>query len=199
MLTTTVSVLALGISGLTAWLTLFRRGTIKMSQPTTIFFGWDGQRQDTFDRAAKVFLRTLLFSTSKKGRIVESMHLMLSRDGRKQNFAIWVYGDEKLVRGSGLFVGETGVAANHHFLLPHDTGTYRFSKGLYGVELYAHLLGEKGQQLLFKEVLEVTEEFAFDLRDPTNGLYFDWMPDTSRYVPHLHRRNISPPSVRFDP
>jgi hypothetical protein len=31
-----------------------------------------------------------------------------------------MYGDEKLVRGSGLFVGETGVAANHHFLAPRD-------------------------------------------------------------------------------
>jgi len=33
-----ISGLALGVSSLTAWLTLFRRGTIKMTQPTVIFF-----------------------------------------------------------------------------------------------------------------------------------------------------------------
>ena len=33
----TITVLALCISALTAWLTLFRRGTVKMTQPTVIF------------------------------------------------------------------------------------------------------------------------------------------------------------------
>jgi hypothetical protein len=37
----TVSVLALAVSSVTAWLTLFRRGTVKMTQPTSIFFGPD--------------------------------------------------------------------------------------------------------------------------------------------------------------
>jgi hypothetical protein len=61
----------------------------------------------------KVYLRTLLFSTSKRGRVVESMHVALSRNEMHQNFNIWVYGErEKLVRGSGLFIGETGIAAN---------------------------------------------------------------------------------------
>jgi hypothetical protein len=33
----TVSFLAFGVSTVTAWLTLFRRGTVKMTQPTVIF------------------------------------------------------------------------------------------------------------------------------------------------------------------
>jgi hypothetical protein len=40
-----------------------------------------------------------------------------------RNFNIWVYSTEKLVRGSGLFVGETGVEANHHFLAPRNAGS----------------------------------------------------------------------------
>jgi hypothetical protein len=115
----TVSVLALVVSSVTAWLTLFRHGTIKMTQPTSIFFGPDSPRASDGIALPKVYLRTLLFSTSKRGRVVESMHVALLRNEMHQNFNIWVYGErEKLVRGSGLFVGETGVAANHHFLTP---------------------------------------------------------------------------------
>src|SRR2546427_296072 len=38
----TISLAALAASGLTAWLTLFRRGTVYMTRPTVIFFGPDG-------------------------------------------------------------------------------------------------------------------------------------------------------------
>ena len=95
-LSITVSFLALAISAVTSWLTLFRRGTVKMTQPTVIFFGPDSER------SSKVFLRTLLVSTSKRGRVIESMHIALSRNETHQNFNIWVYGDDKLVRGSGV-------------------------------------------------------------------------------------------------
>lgn len=82
-LAATISVLALCISAVTAWLTLFRRGTVKMTQPTVIFFGPDSETQP------KVFLRTLLFATSKRGRVVQSMHIALSRSETHQNFNIW--------------------------------------------------------------------------------------------------------------
>ena len=68
------------------------------------------------------------------------MHVALSRNETHQNFNIWVYGEEKLVRGSGLFVGETGVAANHHFLTPKDGSTFSFTEGNYRLEVFAHLL-----------------------------------------------------------
>jgi hypothetical protein len=116
----TISILALAVSSVTAWLTLFRRGTVKMTHPTAIFFGPDTPRAHDETPLPKVFLRTLLFSTSKRGRVIEGRHVALSRNETHQNFNIWVYGDEKLARGSGLFVGETGVATNHHFLTPRD-------------------------------------------------------------------------------
>lgn len=104
-----ISTVSLLLSITVAWLTLFRRGTIRMTQPTVIFFGPDGGSRSSPDNPLpKVFLRTLLFCTSKRGRIIEGMHVALSRNETHQNFNVWVYGNEKLVRGSGLFVGETG-------------------------------------------------------------------------------------------
>src|SRR2546421_7307666 len=100
-----ISVSALAVSVTTAWLTLLRRGTIRMTQPTLVFFGPDGVAGDP-----KVFLRTLLYSTAKRGQIVENMFLKLRRHESAQTFNIWVYGDGPLARGSGLFVGDNGGA-----------------------------------------------------------------------------------------
>src|SRR5216684_1456715 len=104
MVPVVISVVSLLVSITTAWLTLFRRGTVKMTQPTIIFFGADVPRSKRDAPLPKVCLRTLLFATAKRGRVVESMHVALSRNETHQNFNIWVYGDQQLVRGSGLFV-----------------------------------------------------------------------------------------------
>ena len=162
----TISMLALAVSSVTAWLTLFRRGTVKMTQPTVIFFGPDSPRSRTDVPSRKVFLRTLLFSTSKRGRVIESMHIALSRNETHQNFNIWVYGNGKLVRGSGLFVGETGVAANHHFLTPSDASSFHFTEGHYRLEVVAHLLGDKAPTKLFSQKqLEISREIASSLTE----------------------------------
>jgi hypothetical protein len=186
-----VSGVALAVSLLTAWLTFFRRGEVKMSQPTVIFFGPDTPRKGSISGKPKVYLRTLLYSTSKKGWVVESMHISLSRNETKQNFNIWVYDNDshgKLVRGSGLFVGETGVTANHHFLLPSDDATFAFSQGEYRLEVYAQVVGKKISIRLFSQSLIITSELSKQLEDPRNGLYFDWGPDSLKYAPHVDHR-----------
>ena len=132
--------------------------------------GPDSPRSSFDSPLPKVFLRTLLFSTSKRGRVVESMQVALSRNETHQNFNIWVYGNEKLVRGSGLFVGETG---------------------------FARLLGDQRQTKLFSQTLDVTGEFAESLAKPGTGLYFDWGPDSSRYLPHVEDRPPSPDPEDF--
>ena len=66
---------------------------------------------------SKGFLRTLLFSSSKRGRIIESIYVTLQCDDISQDFTIWTRERNQLARGSGLFVGETEVEANHHFLM----------------------------------------------------------------------------------
>src|SRR5271170_454856 len=106
----------------------------------------------------KVYLRTLLFSTSKRGRVIESMHVTLSRNETRQNFNIWVHGDERLVRGSGLFVGETGVAA--------------FTAGHYRMDVFAKLLGDGGPILLFS--LEISREVETLLEEATLAYTSIW-------------------------
>ncbi|SRR5260221_7939524 len=109
----TLAVLSFLISIFTLWKTYIDKGVLKMTQPTTIFFGPDGMNM-TDVKNPKIYLRTLLFSTSLKGQVVESMHVKIHRGQSVQTFNIWIYGDRKgeLVRGSGLFIGKEGVAYN---------------------------------------------------------------------------------------
>ena len=186
LLSNTLSILALCISAVTAWLTFFRRGTVKMTQPTTIFFGPEpiGKKMPP-----KVFLRTLLFATSQRGRIIENMYISVARNKTVKNFNIWVYGERKqLVRGSGLFVGATGVEANHHFLTQKDDDSFRFTSGEYLIEVFAHLLGDKKRILLFSQSLEITKDMEHKLlAAPIAGIYFDWEPDLVKYSSHIDK------------
>lgn len=194
----TVSVLALAVSAATAWLTLFRSGTVQMTQPTVIFFDPDIPRDGNRLAKPKIYLRTLLFATSKRGRIVESMHVSLARSETYQTFNVWVHGETtELVRGSGLFVGETGVSANHHFLAPEDGGHFPWLAGHYLLSVHAKLLGDKSHKVLFTQQLEITRDLAAQLEEPSAGLYFDWGPDSSRYLPHVDQRPLLPDPKLF--
>ena len=192
-----ISTLSLAVAATTAWLTLFRRGTVRMTQPTVIFFGPDTPRSRHDTPTPKIYLRTLLFSTSKRGRIIESMHVALSRNEMHQNFNIWVYGERgKLVRGSGLFVGEAGVSADHHFLTPNNDGdNFRFTEGHYRLDVFGHLLSDQKLIRLFSQELDISRDMATALEEKTAGLHFDWGPDSSRYLPHVEKR---PPSPKAD-
>ena len=189
-----ISAFALVTSLLTAWLTLFRRGTVRMTRPTVIFFGPD--RGTDGDSVPKIFLRTLLFSTSKRGRVIENMHVSLTRNETRQNFSIWVYGDGRLARGSGLFIGESGIATNHHFLAPQDKNAFRFLEGSYRLEVFASLLGCKKSILLFSQQLDIQNDLGLSLKEQDAGIYFDWGPDALRYIPHLEK--APPPSMPED-
>ena len=128
-----VSVIALAISLFTLWFTILRRGTVRSTHPLFVAF-----RYDFVDKKvpqAKIFFRALLFSTGKRGQVIESFFLRVHEGSRQAEFSFWGHGDKDLIRGSGLFVPETGVATNHHFN-PVDTETlFRFSQGLYSMEL----------------------------------------------------------------
>lgn len=185
---TTVSVLALATSFATAWLTLLRPGAIRMTQPTIIYFGPDRSPGFVSAGKPKVFLRTLLFSTAKRGRVIESMHVTLAQNEARQTFNIWVHGNEKLVRGSGIFIGETGVADNHHFLAPPDGTSFQFIEGTYALHVYVKLVGDSRAKKLFSQQLEIGRDNAALLLQPHAGLYFDWGPESGRYLPHIEIR-----------
>jgi hypothetical protein len=193
-ITLATAVLALVISALTAWLTLFRRGTVRMTQPTVVFFGPDGGRPDRRP-LPKVFLRTLLYSTGERGQLLESMYVVLRRQSEQQAFGIWVYGDrDHLLRGSGLYVGKDGVSCNHHFLL-RDRSNYQFRAGAHQLEVYAATAHQSKPHRLWSLTIELTEEQAAAIRDDGAGVYFDWDPTTRRFEPHVERRPAAPPAL----
>jgi hypothetical protein len=138
-----------------------------MTKPTVIYFGPDKSVE------SKVFIRTLLYSTSDKGQYVENMYLRLSREDWTQVFNIWVYGEPtNLSRGSGLFVSKHGLAANHHFLLPKDGAKFKVRAGEYKLEIYVEVVGRKPRKI-YTENLIVENNQAKALLKKETGLYFD--------------------------
>lgn len=179
-----VASLALAVSAITAWLTLLRKGQLRMTQPTQIYFGPDGGFK-LGEAPNKVYVRSMLYATGKRGWIVENMFARVHRGETRQNFSIWVHGDTAaLHRGAGLFVPETGVVTNHHFVVSPDT-SFAFTAGHYILEIYATDVGRKRATLLFSIPLEVSPGIYEQLRQADHGLYFDWGPDSRRYIPHV--------------
>ncbi len=187
-----ISALSLTVAAITAWLTLFRSGDLRMTQPTVVFFGPDGGRRDGVNPRLKVYLRTLLFSTARRGQTVESMHVSLQRGESKQNFSVWVYGDGRLNRGSGLYVGEQGVACNHHFLLPEDGADFRLLAGQYTVRVFAKRVYDREPRELAHIGLSISESQAAELRKDDAGIYFDWGPDQQAYHAHVEIKKPQP-------
>jgi len=187
-----ISLTALVVSVGTAWFTLLRRGELKMTQPTVVFFGPDGGASRENRKRVKVFLRTLLFSTSKRGQTIESMYVNVQRGESRQNFSIWVYGERlNLSRGSGLFVPQEGVAYNHHFLLPADGSDYQLLAGSYRVRVYAKKVGARPTELA-AVTLQISQAQAEQLWSDDAGIYFDWGPDQQAYHAHVDARPPMP-------
>ncbi|ETD37909.1 hypothetical protein U724_20705 [Pseudomonas chlororaphis subsp. aurantiaca PB-St2] len=190
-----MSCLALIVSGTTVWLTFFRKGQLLMTQPTTVFFGPDGSKFD--GNKNKIYLRTLLYSSAKKGHVLESLHVALQRNESKQNFNIWVYGDKgDLQRGSGLFIPQEGITFDHHFLLPADGTNFAFLAGVYKLIVFAKLVGENTSHKLITISLPISESQAARLSEPRTGIYFDWGPDQQSYHPHIDARPDSEKNLK---
>ncbi len=178
-----ISSCSLVISAVVAYLTLFRKGDVKMTQPTTIAFSTE--RADKSD-APKVYLRTLLYSTAKRGNVISSLHLRLTRGETAQTFNIWVYGEKELSRGSGLFVGEQGVVLNHHFWPPNDGSTFKFLPGTYVIELFAAQVDHPKPKLLWTVNLDLPQQLFEQMEsDPAGMLHFDWQPNSGSYHAHF--------------
>jgi len=116
------------------------------------------------------------------------MHVSLFRGETKQNFPVWVQGNDGLALGSGLFVGENGHSAHHHFLTLDENNDFRFGAGRYRLEVFAKLLGQSKHLLLFTQELQITESQAKEIAEPNTGIFFDWGPDSSEYVARVSHK-----------
>ena len=151
-----------------------------MTRPTVIFFGPDGGGE----KHNKIFIRTLLYSSSDRGQYIQNMFIRLQRGESVQNFNVWVYDDKGLVRGSGLFINKSGIACNHHFLLPKDGGNYPFLAGDYDLHVYVEAVNERPRKI-FEQKLHLTKVQQDEMINKNGGTYFDWAPNTQNYFSHV--------------
>jgi len=184
-----VSVVALAVSLFTLWFTVLRRGTVRSTHPSFIAFRYDFV--GTKVPLAKIFLRALLVSTAKRGQVVESLFLRVREGSRYAEFSFWGHGDKELVRGSGLFVPETGVVTNHHFN-PLDTETlFLFSGGIYTLELVAKIIGREPLKALWRIDLEMPSDVFGATIAREKAVFFSWSPEQRRYVATVESRSGS--------
>jgi len=191
-----VSVLSLGVSALVAWLTLFQRGELKMTRPTLIVL-----QQEQLSAPKNLVLRPkiivcmLLYTTGKKGHVINNMLITLSQHRAKYHFGQWYYAHEKdALRGRGLFVGDTGISLDHHFeherySTPLPSPSPDFSpcpSGKLTLEVFAELVGKRKLVRIFSTILDVTAEDADILRKDTAGLWFNWDSTKMCYKSKMH-------------
>jgi len=190
-----ISLLSFGVAFSALWIVHLRRGTLKMTQPTMLFFG-----RDQGPQIPKLYLRTLLFSTSAKGQIIENMYVRLHAPVAGQyKFDFWAYSEkDKISRGSGLFVSQSGVVCDNHFMLrsgvsgsdtPFPVPEFLFWAGEYTAEVFANILGRSSAVRLVQIQFTVNGQQAGEmsqLRDA--GIFFDLDSETRSYVGHLESR-----------
>jgi hypothetical protein len=179
-----ISVVSLLLSLTVAWLTLFRRGNLGMTQPMLIGFLYENDQP-------KIFFRAMLYATGKRGHIIEALYVKVRRGESTQTFNFWMYGETKELKiGSGLRVGEDGASFNHHFLPPKDVSSFAFLAGEYSIDAYAKILNRTAPVLLSTVKLSLTRELAAALGDRTKGVLFTYGPDSQHY-----RGDVSVPTA----
>lgn len=176
-----ISLLSLGIAATTMYLTWLRRGRLAMTKPSIVFFGHD-------TATPKIFIRTLLYSTAQRGKMVETMYAKLIRDRTEQVFGFWGYAPTtEISPGSGLYVGQTGVAANHHFVLSEHYPGYEFRAGDYTIQVFARQAG-RAEPLLLSEIGVVLDPGHAAALAKRGGVLFKLDPDAQTYIGHSDER-----------
>ncbi|CAE6724628.1 hypothetical protein [Paraburkholderia nemoris] len=180
-----ISLMSFAVSTSTMYFAWLRRGRLSMTNPALVFFGFDAVPKST----AKIFLRTLLYSTAAKGQVIESMYATLLRDGVEQTFSFWGYGEtSNLTPGSGLYVGQAGVTVNHHFVLSVHQPAYEFVAGDYTIEVFARLVGKSAPIRLSQITVAVDSQHAAALQGQA-GVLFELQPDSGFYIGHVNDRH----------
>ncbi len=173
-----ISLMSFAVSAWTMYFAWVKKGDLRMTQPTLVFFGFDTSPKFT----AKIYLRALLYSTAAKGQVIEGMYAKLLCDGAERTFSFWGHGEiGQLTPGSGMYVGQAGVATNHHFVLPANQPKYEFVTGDYSVEVFARLVGNPTPIKLSTITLAVDGQEAAALRD-RDGVLFELQPETGTYI-----------------
>lgn len=179
-----LAVASLSLSLLTLWITQFRRGRLRMTQPTLLCL----TREKPTGRP-KIFLRTLLYTTASKGRVIETMFLRVHQPGGTYTFDFWGHTEGgKLTLGSGLFVGQTGIASDHHFNPRHGSEGFLFINGHYRIEVFAVTVGSSTPKKLKEIHFDLDGQQAAELIQILDlELFLFWNSDRQNYEGSLER------------
>ena len=152
-----ISIVSLIISTITFWIVFLRRGRLKMTKPTVVFFGFDHAPKTT----AKVFIRTLLYCTAARGAAIEGMYVKIKGGGSEAVFSFWGYGEtEKLTVGSGLHISQSGFSANHHFVSSVHNDDFEFKSGEYQIEIFAREVGRRKPTRLGSVKVDLSDQLS---------------------------------------
>jgi len=162
-----------------------------MTQPTLLCL-----KRELPSMRPKIFLRTLLFTTGPKGRVIENMFLKIRQSHGTYVFDFWGHTEGgKLTLGSGLFVGSTGIASDHHFNPRGDVTDFLFVGGIYRVEVFATVIGRHRSEKLMELTFTVDSQQAAELvQIPARELYLLWNAETRTYEGQV--RHDGPPLGR---
>lgn len=182
-----ISVTALLLSLFTLWFSVLRRGDVRSTHPSFIAFKYDFVDEPV--PQAKIVMRALLFSSGKRGQVVESLFLRVKEGSRQAEFSYWGYGDKEHVRGSGLFVPENGVVTYHRFNPINASEFFLFSAGRYSLSLVAKLVGRKRLVTLWTDYLDVPENVFDATFDQDTEIHFNWSVEKNLYLHSVKRRS----------
>ncbi|HKZ54568.1 MAG TPA: hypothetical protein VJ123_03740 [Anaerolineales bacterium] len=147
-----------------------------MSQPTTVFLGYESSGS-----LPKAVVETLLFSTSYRGHIVESMYLTVTAPGVAHAFDNWTYLDDDVARTAGVFVGREGTQVQHHFYFNKKQKEFKVEPGRATIRVFARIVNRKKPILLFQFGLHISQDLAGKLNSKTASVYFNWSAASQEY------------------
>jgi hypothetical protein len=152
-----------------------------MTRPVQIAFVLESGRP-------KIFLRTLLYTTGKRGYFIEGLYVKIRRGKEHFTFGFWGYGErEELMAAGGLRIDETGVAYNHHFLQLNRESGFRFDGGKYEIDVYANVVNHDSARILHRATLILSDQLAAIL-ERSHGVLFTWNPDEQDYYASISPR-----------
>ena len=184
-----IAALALLVSFANYYSANLKIGQILMTKPTIFFFGWDHAEVPT----PKIFMRSLLFSTSTKGRVLENLYLKVSTPNGETLFSFWGHTQgqsNSLTKGSGLFIPKNGFLADHHFNPdPSTTILNPFSAGDYEIEIVSRQFGDSVERKLGQYKLNLDSSFVQVLAQQTDGVLWSLNPKDNKYFPETRSRD----------
>lgn len=97
----------------------------------------------------------------------------------------------KLTLGSGLFVGPTGIACDHHFN-PRRGSDFQYLDGAYRVEIFAVSVGKKQPKKLMEVAFTVDDGNAAQLGPIEDvALFLVWNTDAHGYDQNIQQPRSS--------